>query len=142
MVSRGVAVLRRTNARLERAHQNSIISVTDDPAGSVISLNQYRDTGERHMSYTNDFTDKSKDIYIDGSENELIPGLNDMMARMADLYIKNYIDQDYLESIPADEPILIDYTTLSDEDMKELIKCAAISLELESDDNRPELLLS
>ena len=94
------------------------------------------------MSNINDYTEESNIIYIDGNENELIPGLNDMMARMAELYIENYSDSDYLEGIPADEPILIDYTILSEEEMKELIKCAAVSLELESDDNRSELFLS
>jgi hypothetical protein len=127
---------------LDRIYQHSIISVTDNSAGAVVSLNKYRDTGDRHMSYNNDYAEESNIICIDGNENELIPGLNDMMTRMADLFIENYIDPDYLESIPVDEPILIDYTTLSDEEMKELIKCAAVSLTLESDNNRSELLLS
>ena len=94
------------------------------------------------MSYTNDYIEDNNVIYIDGTENELVPGLNDMMARMAELYIDNYMDPDYLDSIPADETIIIDYTILSDEEMRELIKCAAMSLELDSDDNRSKLLLS
>lgn len=94
------------------------------------------------MSYINDYTEENNVIYIDGNENELIPGLNDMMARMAELYIENYMDPDYLESIPEDETIIIDYTALSEIEMKELIKCAAVSLELESNDNRSEMLLS
>ena len=94
------------------------------------------------MSYINDYTEESNVIYIDGNENELIPGLNDMMARMAEMYIENYMDPEYLDNIPADETILIDYTALSEIEMEELIKCAAISLELEANDDRSELLLS
>ena len=94
------------------------------------------------MSYINDFTEESNVIYINGNEEELIPGLNDMMARAAELYIDNYMDTDYLDNIPDDEMIVLDFTTLSDEEMKELIKCAALSLELESDGSRSEQLLS
>ena len=94
------------------------------------------------MNYINDYIDDREVIYIDGTENELTPGLNDMMARMAELYIENYMDPDYLDSIPADETIIIDYTALSEEEIKELVKCATISLILEANDNRSEILLS
>lgn len=94
------------------------------------------------MSYINDYTEENSVIYIDGTENEPVPGFNELMARIAELYIDNYLDQDYLDSIPFDETIIIDYTTLSEEEKKELFMCAVASMELESDDNSSSLLLS
>ena len=51
------------------------------------------------MSYTNDYIEDNNILYIDGTENELVPGLNDMMAKMAELYIENYMDPDYLDEL-------------------------------------------
>lgn len=94
------------------------------------------------MSYINDYTEENSVIYIDGTENEPVPGFNELMARIAELYIDNYLDPDYLDSIPSDETIIIDYTTLSEEEKEELFMCAVASMELESDDNSSSLLLS
>lgn len=95
------------------------------------------------MSYNNDlYVEDSNIIYIDGTQEELIPGLNAMMARMAELYIENYIDQDNLDGLDNNETIIIDYTALSEEEMCELVACAVTSLEIESDYRESELLLS
>ena len=88
------------------------------------------------------YVEENNIIYIDGRKEELFPGLNTLMARMAELYIENYLEPDYLDSIPSDETILIDYTTLSEEEMRELFKCAVTSMELEADDNSTCVLLS
>ena len=93
------------------------------------------------MSYTNDYIEDNNVIYIDGTENELVPGLNDMMARMAELYIDNYMDPDYLDGLDDNETIIIDYTTLSEEEMHELVMCAITSLALEDDDEKSKVLL-
>ena len=100
------------------------------------------EAGGRLMDYINDYTSENSVIYIDGTENEPVPGLNEIMARMAELYIDYYLDPDYLDSIPSDETIIIDYTTLSEEEMRELFKCAVTSTELEADDNSTCMLLS
>ena len=95
------------------------------------------------MNYINDNkAEDSNNIYIDGTCEELIPGLNDMMARMAELYIENYMDPDYLDGLDNNETIVIDYTALSEEEMHELVMCALTSLELDSDDKKNEGLLS
>ena len=94
------------------------------------------------MDYINDYTEENSVIYIDGTENEPVPGFNELMARIAELYIDNYLDPDYLDSIPSDETIIIDYTTLSEEEKEELFMCAVASMEHESDDNSDSLLLS
>ena len=95
------------------------------------------------MSYSNDFyVEDSNIIHIDGTQEELIPGLNAVMARMAELYIENYMDPDYLDGLDDEEAIMIDYTVLSEEEVSELIKCAAISIELETDNSELDLLLS
>ena len=93
------------------------------------------------MSYTNDYIEDNNVIYIDGTENELVPGLNDMMARMAELYIQNYMDPDYLDELEDNETIVIDYTALSEEEMHELVMCAIKSLALEDDNTKSEVLL-
>ena len=93
------------------------------------------------MSYTNDYIEDNNAIYIDGTENELVPGLNDMMARMAELYIENYMDPDYLDELEDNETIVIDYTALSEEEMHELVMCAIKSLALEDDNTKSEVLL-
>lgn len=93
------------------------------------------------MSYTNDYIEDNNVIYIDGTENELVPGLNDMMARMAELYIENYMDPDYLDELEDNETIVIDYTALSEEEMHELVMCAIKSLALEDDNTKSEVLL-
>lgn len=93
------------------------------------------------MSYTNDYIEDNNAIYIDGTENELVPGLNDMMARMAELYIENYMDPDYLDELEDNETIVIDYTALSEEEMHELVMCAIKSLALEDDNTKSEELL-
>ena len=93
------------------------------------------------MSYTNDYTEDNNVIYIDGTENELVPGLNDMMAKMAELYIENYMDPDYLDELEDNETIVIDYTALSEEEMHELVMCAIKSLALEDDNTKSEVLL-
>ena len=93
------------------------------------------------MSYTNDYIEDNNVIYIDGTENELVPGLNDMMARMAELYIDNYMDPDYLDGLDDNETIIIDYTTLSEEEMHELVMCAITSLALEDGSKKSEVLL-
>lgn len=94
------------------------------------------------MSCINDYTEENSVIYIDGTENEPVPGFNEIMARMAELYIDNYLDPNYLDSIPSDETIIVDYTTLSEEEMSELFKCAVTSMELEANDNSTCMLLS
>ena len=94
------------------------------------------------MDYINDYTEENSVIYIDGTENEPVPGFNEIMARMAELYINNYLDQDCLDSIPSDETILIDYTILSEEEMRELFKCAVTSIELDAVGNSACMLLS
>ena len=93
------------------------------------------------MSYTNDYIEDNNVIYIDGTENELVPGLNDMMARMAELYIQNYMDPDYLDELEDNETIVFDYTALSEEEMHELVMCAITSLALEDDNTKSEVLL-
>ena len=93
------------------------------------------------MSYTNDYIEDNNVIYIDGTENELVPGLNDMMARMAELYIENYMDPDYLDELEDNENIVIDYTALSEEEMHELVMCAITSLALEDDTMKSEVFL-
>lgn len=94
------------------------------------------------MSYMNDYyAEDNSIIYIDGREEELVPGLNALMARMAELYIDNYMDPEYLEGLEEDETILIDYTALTEKEMSELVKCAIISMELEEAD-RDEVFLS
>lgn len=95
------------------------------------------------MSYMNDnCTEENSVIYIDGREEELIPGLNALMTRMAELYIDNYMDHEYLEELEEDETILIDYTALSEKEMSELVHCAIKSMELEETDRDLSLLLS
>ena len=93
------------------------------------------------MSYTNDYIEDNNILYIDGTENELVPGLNDMMAKMAELYIENYMDPDYLDELEDNETIVIDYTALSEEEMHELVMCAIKSLALEDDNTKSEVLL-
>ena len=93
------------------------------------------------MSYTNDYIEDNNVIYIDGTENELVTGLNDMMARMAELYIQSYMDPDYLDELEDNETIVIDYTALSEEEMHELVMCAIKSLALEDDNTKSEVLL-
>lgn len=94
------------------------------------------------MSYMNDYyAEDNNIIYIDGREEELVPGLNALMARMAELYIDNYMDPEYLEGLEEDETILIDYTALTEKEMSELVKCAIKSMELEEAD-RDEVFLS
>lgn len=81
-------------------------------------------------------------IFIDGTQEELIPGLNDIMARMAELFIDTYMDLDYLDGLDANEPILIDYTTISEEEMHELTIFAIKSLELDANESCSGLLLA
>lgn len=95
------------------------------------------------MSWMNDSNiDDTSVIYIDGTIEELVPGFNDIMARMAELYIENYLDPDYLDGLDDNESILIDYTALSEEEMHELTMCAITSLELDANDNWSGLYLS
>lgn len=93
------------------------------------------------MNYINDNIDDSNVIYIDGTQEEFIPGLNDIMARMAELYIDNYLDPDYLDEFDDNENIIIDYTALSEEEMHELVMCAITSLALEDDTMKSEVFL-
>ena len=93
------------------------------------------------MIYNKDFfTEEDNVIYIDGTADELFPGLNDIMRRLSELYIDNYMDLDYPDSLGENEPIMINFTKLSGEEMSELISCALTSIELESECGRPELL--
>ena len=95
------------------------------------------------MSYMNDHcAEENTVIHIDGREEELVPGLNALMARMAVLYVENYMDPEYLEELEDDETILIDYTALSEKEMSELVKCAIKSMKFEESDRDLELLLS
>ena len=87
------------------------------------------------------YVEENNIIYIDGRKEELFPGLNTLMARMAELYIDNYMDPEYLERLDGDETIVIDYTALSEKEMSELVKCAIKSMELEEDSDL-NLLLS
>ena len=93
-----------------------------------------------NYSYENSIED-SNVIYIDGTQEELIPGLNDIMARIAELYIDNYMDPDYLDELDDNEIIVIDYTALSEEEMHELVMCAITSLALEGGNKKSEVLL-
>lgn len=93
------------------------------------------------MNYINDNIDDSNVIYIDGTQEELVPGLNEMMARLAELYIDNYMDSDYLDELEDNETIVIDYTALSEEEMHELVMCAITSLALEDDTMKSEVFL-
>lgn len=94
------------------------------------------------MNYINDnIVEDSNIIYIDGTQEELVPGMNDMMAKMAELYIDNYLDPDYLAGLDDNETIVIDYTALSEEEMHELVMCAITSLKLEDDNKKSEVLL-
>lgn len=93
-----------------------------------------------NYSYENSIED-SNVIYIDGTQEELIPGLNDIMARIAELYIDNYMDPDYLDELDDNEIIVIDYTALSEEEMHELVMCAITSLKLEEDNKKSEVFL-
>ena len=87
------------------------------------------------------YVEENNIIYINGRKEELFPGLNTLMARMAELYIDNYMDPEYLERLDGDETIVIDYTALSEKEMSELVKCAIKSMELEEDSDL-NLLLS
>lgn len=93
------------------------------------------------MSYTSEYIEDNNIIYVDGTENEPVPGLNDLMARMAELYIDNYMNPDYLDELEDNETIVIDYTALSEEEMHELVMCAITSLALEDDNTKSEVLL-
>ena len=94
------------------------------------------------MNYINDnIVEDSNIIYIDGTQEELVPGMNDMMAKMAELYIDNYLDPDYLAGLDDNETIVIDYTALSEEEMHELVMCSITSLKLEDDNKKSEVLL-
>ena len=95
------------------------------------------------MSYINDHCmEENNVIYIDGRKEELFPGLNTLMARMAELYIENYMDPEYIERLDGDETIVIDYTALSEKEMSELVKCAIKSMKFEESDRDLEILLS
>lgn len=91
------------------------------------------------MDYINDIDmNESNIIHIDGNEEELMPGLNTLMARVMELYVENYMDPEYIDQFEENEVITIDFTTLSEDEMSELVKCAVTSLELEADGNDNE----
>lgn len=94
------------------------------------------------MDYIKDYYTDDEVIYIDGTEEELIPGLNDLMARVFELYVENYMKDGYLDNADENEVIRVDLTSLSHNEMSELVKCAAKSLEMENADNNSNLLLS
>ena len=93
------------------------------------------------MDFINDNYTDDEVIYIDGTEEELIPGLNDLMARVFELYVENYMEEGYLDHADENEVISVDLTSLSNDEMSELVKMAATSLALE-DDNGSDILLS
>ena len=95
------------------------------------------------MSYMNDYcTEENEIIYIDGREEELIPGLNDIMRKMMEIYIDNYMDPDFYDGLEDNETITIDLTALSEEEMRELIDCTLAGMKLEIDESRSDMLLS
>lgn len=94
------------------------------------------------MAFINDYYTDDDVLYIDGTEEELIPGLNDLMARVFELYVENYMEEGYLDHADENEVISVDLTSLSHDEMSELVKCAAKSLEMETADNNTNLLLS
>lgn len=94
------------------------------------------------MAFINDNYTDDEVLYIDGTEEELIPGLNDLMAQVFELYVENYMEEGYLDHADENEVISVDLTSLSHDEMSELVKCAAISLEMETADNNTNLLLS
>lgn len=95
------------------------------------------------MDYINDYDmNENNIIHIDGNEEELMPGLNALMARVMELYVENYMDPEYIDQFEEHEVITIDFSSLSEDEMSELIKCAVTSLELEVDSSGNEIILS
>lgn len=100
------------------------------------------------MNYMNDYNnndfniEEDEVIYINGNEEELVPGLNDFMRTIFELYMEEYMEPGYLDLLDENEPITIDLTKLSDREMKALINCAVICMELEDQDPAQEAFLS
>lgn len=77
-------------------------------------------------------------IYINGNDDPF--GINDVMLKMMEIMVERY---DLFSEVDTDEPIVIDFTTLSDDEFGELIREAAVCAELENEWkehalNRPE----
>lgn len=66
-------------------------------------------------------------IYIDGSEDPY--GINDVMMKMAEIMLErdDTFEQD------TDEPIVVDFTALSDSEMSALISEAVACIEFENE---------
>ena len=67
-------------------------------------------------------------LYIDGNNDPF--GINEVMIKMVELLDERY---DLLSESDADATILVDFTTLSDEEMGELIREAVACVEFENE---------
>lgn len=66
--------------------------------------------------------------YINGNDDPF--GINDVLLKMVELMDEKC---DLISEEDTGEPILIDFTALSDEEMSELIREAALCVEFEND---------
>ena len=82
---------------------------------------------ETDMYNYNNF-DKDNIISINGNDDPF--GINDVLLEMIELLDEKY---DLVAEEATDAPILIDFTSLSDEEMSELIKEAVACVEFENE---------
>ena len=72
--------------------------------------------------------DTDNTLYIDGNDDPF--GINDVMIKFVELLDERY---DFYSEIETEKPLPIDFTTLTDKEMRELIKEAVVIVKFENE---------
>lgn len=67
-------------------------------------------------------------IFIDGNDDPF--GINDVMLKMMELMDEKY---DIFSGEDSDEPIIVDYTAIPDDELHEIIRKASLCVEFENE---------